>query len=285
MNILIADSGSTKTEWLIAVVDEVSDAFESRSFRTSGLNPCLMGDDEIRKILLEEVAPQLEDLHFARLSFYGAGCTPAQTERMSGLLRQYVATNDVDVASDLYGAARLLCRNTEGIVAILGTGSGSGLFDGERFVRQTPSMGFILGDEGSGAVLGKNFLGNLYKGQFPEDVTAKAMAILGHDLPTIIEHVYRKPCPNRYLASYTHCIKRLEQEESVRVFLRNNFESFFRRNILSYGRPELPVHFVGSVAAVFEQPLREAAALCNCRIGDIVQSPLSRVDRSLFVKK
>lgn len=289
MHILIADSGSTKTGWLLASGGDTAEGCVSHVFRTSGLNPCLMSDDDIACVLREEVVPHLTGCCVGSLCFFGAGCTPSQTLRMATLLRGVLEVATVEVMSDLEGAARALCGDREGVVAILGTGSGSGHYDGCRFVQHTPSLGYILGDEGSGAVLGKNFISDLYKGQFPPDVTEKALAMLDDDLQQTIEKVYRRPCANRYLASFTHLIRKLEDEPSVQTFLVRNFETFFCRNILPYGCRELPVHFVGSIAAVFEIQLREAAAVCGCRVGDIVQSPLLRMAEYIrnqrFVKR
>lgn len=285
MHILIADSGSTKTEWLWAgAKDTVAEDSASDVFRTSGLNPCLMSDDEIVGVLRGEVLPHLMGLHADKLCFFGAGCTPSQSSRMSTMLRSVLGVTTVEVMSDLEGAARALCGDHEGMVAILGTGSGSGRYDGRRFVQHTPSLGYILGDEGSGAVLGRNFISDLYKSQFPLHVAERAFAMLPDDLQQTIAKVYRQPCANRYLASFTHLIRELVDEPSVHAFVVRNFEAFFRRNILPYGCRELPVHFVGSVAAIFEVQLREAAALCGVRVGDIVRSPLLRMAEHVAIK-
>ena len=281
MDILIADSGSTKTEWLLDGGADAAEGCAPYVFRTSGLNPSLMADAEIVSVLRNELVPFLRGRHTDRVVFFGAGCTPSQSLRMATLLRAVLAAATVEVMSDLEGAALALCGDREGVVAILGTGSGSALYDGRRFVQHTPSLGYILGDEGSGAVLGRNFISDLYKGMFPTQVATRALPMLGDDMTSIIENVYRRPRANRYLASFTHVVRELEDEPSVRDFLVRNFEAFFRRNILPYGRTELPVHFVGSIAAVFESRLREAAAECGCRVGDIVQSPLQRMAEHL----
>lgn len=282
MKILIADSGSTKTEWLMAEDSAGNGRWQCGRFLTSGLNPCLMPDDAIRHILQEEVVAHVGTGQFDKLHFYGAGCTPAQEPRMQRILQDELPVCTALVASDLRGAARVCCGSDMGIVAILGTGSGSGLYDGTEFVMQTPSLGYILGDEGSGAVLGRNFLSDLYKGQFPEHVARQARELMNLELSEVIESVYRRPSANRYLAGFARYIKMLEHETCIQDFLVRNFKAFFLRNIVPYGHPELPVHFVGSIAYHFAVPLREAAAACGCAVGVVVQSPISRVEESLL---
>ena len=171
MTILIADSGSTKTDWIVCNTET---HYQAR-FATAGLNPCLMDDASITCLLAEEVAPQIKTTVFeasadvetsasiAHVHFYGAGCRPDQIERMQRLIGSVLHATSVSVASDLLGAAHALCGHEAGIVAILGTGSGSAVYNGECFTAQTPSLGYILGDEGSGAVLGRRLVGDLYK--------------------------------------------------------------------------------------------------------------------------
>ena len=146
MDILIADSGSTKTEWLLDGGADAAEGCAPYVFRTSGLNPSLMADAEIVSVLRNELVPFLRGRHTDRVVFFGAGCTPSQSLRMATLLRVMLAAGTVEVMSDLEGAALALCGDSEGVVAILGTGSGSALYDGRLFVQHTPSLGYILGD-------------------------------------------------------------------------------------------------------------------------------------------
>lgn len=274
MTILIADSGSTKTDWVLH--DTLSDA--SIRFTSAGLNPCLMDDTEITRLLTDDVAPHvLPTPSVDAVHFYGAGCRPDQIERMEGLIGAALHAASVRVASDLLGAAHALCGHGAGIVAILGTGSGSAVYDGERFMAQTPSLGYILGDEGSGAVLGRRLVSDLYKGALPEHLLAAFEEEQQTTLNDVIHHVYRAPAANRYLAHFTHFISAHLDEAEIRALVVDEFERFFTRNCSAYRRRDLDVSFVGSIAHVFCHELREAAKRTGFTIGSILPSPIGRL--------
>lgn len=277
MTLLIADSGSTKTDWFLADTDDKTSFF----FQTKGLNPCLMSDAEILTILIEEVLPHLPvgaaqescvpAIH--RIHFYGAGCRPDQLERMERLLCSTLHAERAIVASDLLGAAHALCGRQAGIVAILGTGSGSAVYDGHGFVEQTPSLGYILGDEGSGAVLGRRLLGDVFKRQLPPFIIETFGRECGATIDEIIRRVYREPAPNRYLASFTYFLAAHRDNASIHHLIVNEIRDFFTRNCVIYNRPDLCVNIVGSLAVVFEAEIRESAALEGFKIGKIIKSP------------
>lgn len=270
MKILIADSGSTKTEWRGHDTQRGS----SLHFTTSGLNPCLMDDDAITKALAEEVAPHLsEDVRFDAIYFYGAGCRPDQCERMARLLMAAIPAEKAEVASDLLGAARALCGDSEGIVAILGTGSGSALYDGAAFVQQTPSLGYILGDEGSGAVLGRRLLGDVFKRQLSDEIVEAFGRECGTTIEEAIRRVYREAAPNRYLAQFTRFLAAHRDDCGVRDLLVNEFRSFFVRNCEAYNRKDLGVNFVGSLAEVFHEEIEAAAVSLGFKVGNVLKSP------------
>lgn len=284
---LIADSGSTKTDWAL-----LRPHCQPQRFATSGLNPSLMSDEAIVQSLTQEVRPQIDEcLLSARsshcdsdipmevptiheITFYGAGCRPEQIERMQRLLLINLSADKAIVASDLLGAAHATCDTEEGVVCILGTGSGSGLYDGQGFAASTPSLGYILGDEGSGASLGKHLLADVWKQQFSEPICRLFRETYPMELPALIERVYREASPNRFLATFTHFLAEQRRLPEIHDFLLREFRTFFRRNIHPYRRRELRVHFVGSVAAVFSEELREAANAEGIRIGQIERNPL-----------
>lgn len=163
--ILIADSGSTKTEWLLVGKQGIE-----RTFRTSGINPYFLGEEEIRRVLTREVLVELPIERITDVYFYGAGCIGLPGEMLCLQLHRVIGPDTVEVNSDLIGAARALFGDKAGIVAILGTGSNSGFYDGRDIILQTPSLGFILGDEGSGSDLGKHLLSDAMKGLLPEEL-------------------------------------------------------------------------------------------------------------------
>ncbi len=267
---LICDSGSTKTDWLVAG----SESAVTR-FSTCGLNPSVMGTDRVKDILQSDLIPHLEGLDITDVEFYGAGCTQDIIPEMQRLLAKLIPTaQHILVASDVLGAAKAVCGREKGIAAILGTGANSCLFDGEKIVRNTPALGFILGDEGSGAVLGRLFLNALFKGLLPGSAAKAFSEETGLTQSDIIEKVYRSATPNRFLASMSPFIHRHLDISELRVLVVTNFRNFFSHNIQQYGHPELPVNCVGSMAFFFSEQLSEAAQKEGFTIGRVLRSPI-----------
>lgn len=270
---LIADSGSTKTAW--ALVDASGQAV--CQFRTEGINPIILTDEQITTMLREQLLPQLEGRSVGRIYFYGAGCRPDQLPRMEVLLQQACGCEHASVNSDLLGACRALSGQNEGICCILGTGSASCLYDGVQPVEQTPSLGYILGDEGSGAVLGRRLVSDALKGQLPAALCQLLEEEMGVTVTSAIERVYRQPWPNRYLASLTPFLSQHRNEPAIHQLLVEEFRRFAVRNLKAYMRTELPVHFVGSIAYYFRSELEEALHLEGFTLGHVEAAPLPRL--------
>ena len=181
----------------------------------------------------------------------------------------------MEVYSDLLAAARALCGREPGIACIMGTGSNSCLYDGRGIAHNVSPLGYVLGDEGSGAVLGKLFLGDVLKNQLPADVAAKFLEEYNLDLLTIIRRVYREPLGNRFMASVTPFISKHIDVPQIHDMVLGSFKAFFRRNIMQYeGYSEHKVNFIGSIAVYFRPVLEEAAKECGCTIGRILKSPM-----------
>ena len=183
-------------------------------------------------------------------------------------------TPEVTVSGDLLGAARALFGAEEGIACILGTGSNSGLYDGSQLVKNTPPLGYILGDEGSGAVMGRLFLGSLCKGLLPQGLYEEYQRQTGLDMAAIIQKVYREPLPNRFLAQTTRFIHQHLEEDAVCKLVVDNFRAFFRRNLVQYGRRDLPVRAIGSVAYYFREQFVCAAEKEGFAVDRVEQSPM-----------
>ncbi len=269
---LTADSGSTKTTWLI-------EGNGSRKlFRTDGLNPYYLTETEMdrtirRQLLQQEGFPNHDAID--TVCFYGAGCTEGKKALVHGVITSiFTSASNVEVGSDMLGAAKILLGNASGIACILGTGANSCYYDGQQIVANVSPMGYILGDEGSGAVLGKTFVNLLYKGGHDDTVTVFSSET-GLTQADIIQKVYREATPNRFLASLAPFIKRHVKEPWIEEMVIECFRLFFRRNIYHYGVKELPCSFVGSIAYYFEKELRAAATLEGYKVGKIIKEPLN----------
>lgn len=272
MKTLLADAGSTKTDWFLR--DNQGDALR---FHTDGMNPSLLTDDEIRHILTTQLLPQVEGLLIEQVDFYGAGCRGEAAERMKNLLGEVVGARNITVESDMLGAARMLCGNNSGIVCILGTGANSCLYDGQQISQQTPALGFILGDEGSGAVLGRRLIGDIFKGQLPEDLCKDFLLDYPLTMDELIRRVYRTSAPNQYLASFTTFLSKNIHRTEIQELVRDEFHRFIRRNVLAYlayTTAQTPLHFVGSIASVFQAQLSEVVAQYDFTLGKVVRQPI-----------
>ncbi|MBR1389364.1 MAG: ATPase [Prevotella sp.] len=270
--ILIADSGSTKTDWAMVSPDVKGDA---RILKTQGLNPFHQGHHLIQRILAEKLLPQVGGAEVSSVVFYGSGIRPEQESRMTSFLREvFPQAGRIAVHSDMLGAARAVCGCHEGVACILGTGANSCLYDGKAIVANTPALGYILGDEGSGASLGKRLLNALYKGQLSKEIMADFESETGLSMADVIERVYRQPMANRFLASLSEFIHRHLGDEGVRQMVVSTFREFFSKNIRPYGRQDLPVSCVGSIAWHYQSELREAAGAEGFSLGEVVKSPI-----------
>ena len=281
---LIADSGSTKTDWCL-----LDDTGVMSRMTTQGINPIHQTKDTIREILNKELLPQLtihpscvpsvasdeESGAAFTIHFYGSGVTPIQREPMCQLLHEvFTGAGEVMAESDLLGAARALCQQKEGVACILGTGANSCLYDGQQIVKNTPALGYILGDEGSGAVLGIRFLNALYKGALPESLRQEFETQTGLTIAEVINRVYRQPMANRWLASLSTFIHSHVDMPEVSTLVTDNFRCFIRRNVLPYGRKDLPLNAVGSIAWYYREQLSEAAEAEGLVLGTVIQSPM-----------
>ena len=268
---LVADSGSTKTDWAIVTPERPAVVV-----KTQGINPFHQDGATIRAILRDELLPALSASFSPQsIHFYGSGVRPELETPMESLLREvFPHALTVEAHSDMLGAARALCADAEGLACILGTGANSCLYDGSRIVQNTPALGYILGDEGSGAVLGVRLLNALYKGRLPQTIVHDFEVQQGLTMADVISRVYRQPLPNRWLASLSPFIHQYINIGVVRQLVVDNFRDFIRRNIVPYGRPDLPLSAVGSIAYYYCEQLAEAAQAEGYALGRILRSPL-----------
>ena len=272
--ILIADCGSTKIDWCLLEKTKVA-----KQIFTCGINAVMTTEEEIRGRIKSELIPELDTLasEVRSVFFYGAGCiSPEVCGNVARALKANMPTAEtVEVYSDLVAAARALCGHEPGIACILGTGSNSCLYDGVGVADNVSPLGFILGDEGSGAVLGKLFIGDVLKKQMPQEICARFLDEYDLDLLTIIRRVYREPQPNRFLASITPFLSKNIEVPEIHDMVLNAFKAFFRRNIRNYTNYDsYQINFIGSVAFYFRDVLAEAAEAEGCCLGQVVKSPM-----------
>lgn len=269
--ILIADSGSTKTDWVLhdgeAIVLRIN---------TQGLNPTQQSAEDIYKVISEELDGKIAPDAPKTIYFYGAGCAYETADnRMKKALEQYFDTRDIYIHSDLLAAARALCGHEEGIACILGTGANSCLFDGEKITENTPSLGYILGDEGSGAHLGRQLVSDCIKKQLSNELRQKFLNQYNLDVATILEKVYHTPLPNRWLASFTPFLHENRENPEIKMLLKHCFTQFFQRNTMVYRRSWLPIHVIGGVGVHFATEIKETAESLGLSVGNIMESPMA----------
>lgn len=269
---LIADCGSTKIDWCV-----IDGSKLVKQVFTTGMNALMLTEEEMQQRIADELMPEIKGLEITEIFYYGAGCI---SEEVCGHVANALRANipdakRVEVATDLLAAARALCGNRPGIACIMGTGSNSCYYDGEVIADNVSPLGYILGDEGSGAVLGRLLVGDVLKKQLPESLCAKFLKQYELDRLEIIRRVYKEPGANRFLASLTPFLIQNIEEPAIHRLVLNAFKSFFTRNIANYpSYKELPVNFVGSIAYYYKDVLAEAAASVGCRIGTILKSPM-----------
>lgn len=273
-SLLIADSGSSKTDWVLTT--EKGDTLE---VQTTGINPVRDSQRVISFVINEELLPHLPNKDITSVHFYGAGCITPFKSNVESVLTESFPTSKINVESDLLGAARALCGNTPGIACILGTGSNSCLYDGENITENISPLGYILGDEGSGAVLGRTLVGDVLKKQLPDALCEEFLS--HHSLtPTdIIERVYRKPQANMFLASLVPFLHLKRNIPQIHKLLTDAFKSFLHRNILQYNRPDLSVNFIGSIAFFFQEELTEALQCESMKRGTIIHKPIHEITK------
>lgn len=267
---LIADSGSTKTDWAL-----IDGATVAGRFKTQGINPFHQNEETMRQIIRTELLPQLDETAVVRVFFYGSGCRMEFVPLMQLIIGEaFPHAQCIEAYGDLLGAARAVCGGTEGIACILGTGANSCLYDGERIVMNTPPLGYILGDEGSGAVLGKQFLNALFKNQLPASLRDDFLVTNSITMGDVIHRVYCQPLANRFLASVALYIHDHLDVPQLNQMVIDNFRNFFQLNVLQYGRSDLKVGAVGGMAYYFSDQLKTAAAMEGFDIGEVMRTPI-----------
>ena len=269
---LIADSGSTKTEWALISKSEI------RKFHSAGMNPYFASDNDIRQIL-NDVKNWIGQEQLKKIVFYGSGCNSTEKGNdMQKLFREKFSESEIEVQSDLIGAAVSLFGNQKGIAVILGTGANSGYFDGKEILFKTESLGFVLGDEGSGAYLGKEFIRELLYGNLSKEIEADFAKEYHIGKVEILENIYKKPYANRFLAGFTVFLKKHESNPTIKKIISDSFDALVINHLLKYPQNETcEFGFVGSIAYHFKDILIEICQKNNLKIHTVIKQPMDNL--------
>ncbi len=267
---LIADSGSTKTEWCILKGNRKT------IFNTQGLSPYFVTRSGMENVLEQNVLPLINKPAIDEIYFYGTGCkNPDNIKIVKKAFRNIFPDTFIYIDNDLSGAARALCGNEKGIACILGTGSNSCYFNGKRIAKNSPGIGFILGDEGSGAYLGKKVIQHYLYNIFDDDLRARFDAKFVTTENEILNAVYTQPLPNRYLASFAIFLAENRGHYMIENIIENGLDDFFTAHIIKYKESRtLPVHFTGSIAFGFKDVLEQLCTKYQLHIGTILKNPM-----------
>ncbi len=267
---LIIDSGATKANWTL-----VSQLRINTQVHTQGLHPLLMPDETLRALAQE--AHQRGIQGASSIFYYGTGCkVESSRQRLTVILRQvFPKAEIVEVNTDLLGAARALCQRAPGIACILGTGSNSCAYDGEKITENKGGYGFILGDEGSGAAMGKQLMADFLNGQIPLHLQKHLIEKYNLTPTEVIEATYRRPAPSRFLASFAPFLQMHSDEPYLQKLIDDQFCTFLEKYVLGYADAQkIPIHFVGSIAWHFKPFVEAALQKYNLTTGTFLSDPM-----------
>ena len=268
---LIADSGSTKADWCLL------GARETGHYKTHGISPYFLDTQQIRELIEKELLPQLPpDVQIDEIHYYGTGCLQRKSVQIvENALKAVWPVAGVEVKHDLMGAARALCGREPGVASILGTGSNSCFYNGTEITKNNPGLGYVLGDEGAGTQLGKKLLQYYLYNSLDEELRARFDAQYNTSHEEILENVYRKPMPNRYLAGFAKFLGENRGHYMVENILEDCLNEFFFNHIYKYSESWThPLHFTGSIAWNFRDILKELCELYELQLGTILHSPM-----------
>jgi glucosamine kinase len=267
---LIADSGATKTEWCLL------GGKQKKTLFTQGISPYFMGVEQIQQLLIQELQPGLKKVRPDEIYYYGTGCkAPVNVKLMKKALQGVFPEAGIEVNHDLLGAAKALCGQRKGVACILGTGSNSCYYDGKKVVKNSPGLGYILGDEGSGAYLGKKVLQYYLYNTFDADLMDRFRAKFTDTGDEILDAVYKKPLANRYLASFAIFLAENRGHYMIENIIEDGLNDFFFNHVYKYRESwSLPIHFVGGVAWGFRDVLKELCASYELELGTVLKAPM-----------
>jgi glucosamine kinase len=267
---LIADSGATKCEWRLIHDGEI------QTIVTTGISPYFLSKEKIVTVLQAELLANMPGITVSKVAFYGTGLGNADNLKlMKSILQKTFPAATVEVTHDLMAAVHATAGRAKGVVAILGTGSNSCYYNGKKIVKNSPGLGYVLGDEGSGAYLGKKVIQYYLYNTFDEDLRARFDATFTVTAKDILESVYTKPLPSRYLASYAIFLAQNRGHYMIENILEDGLNDFFFQHLCKYAESwKMPIHFVGSIAYGFKDVLQQLCNAYEFELGKVMQSPM-----------
>lgn len=277
--ILIADSGASKTDWRL-----IDDSGKIEQAQTIGFNPYYQPIEQFEQEVREVLLPQIK-FNPLKIYYYGTGCSSDKNRKLiRNVFEKFFRDAHIEVWHDLLAAARALCGTEEGIACILGTGSNSCYYDGKNIVDNVTSLGYVLGDEGSGAYLGKCIVADYLRRDLPEKLWDQFKQRFPFERDEFLDRVYNQEMPSRFLGSFSHFIFQHLNEPYCDQLVRKSFSDFFEKNVMKYeGYEKLKVHFTGSVSFYFSNLLRQVAKEKNISVQHILESPIAGL--TLYHKK
>ena len=271
--ILIADSGSTKCEWCFIHNGK------KKTIITTGISPYFLSKQQIIELIQIELLPKLGNLQPEIIHYYGTGLSDIKNAKLlKDILKAMFPNAIINMASDLIAAARALCGNKKGIVCILGTGSNSCFYNGNKIIKNSPGLGYILGDEGSGAYLGKKVIQYYLYKTFDEDLELQFNQKYRITKEEILNSVYKQPYPNKYLANFTHFLSENRGHYMIENILEDGINDFFFTHLNKYSQSWItPINFTGSVAFTFRDIIKDLCKSYQLELGKIVKAPMSEL--------
>lgn len=269
--ILIADAGSSKIDWIICTSQKVLEKQTS-----TGFNPITHHPDILINTLNEHSNKKIINPSIKNIFYYGAGCWDAiNCQIVYDVLVHFFPNSNIEVESDLLGAARASNGNQKGITCILGTGTNTCLYDGTKIIDNIPALGYIIGDEGSGAFLGKQLLSSYFYRTIPAELNIKLENKYNISKTELIKSVYKSPGANQYLASFVSFLVAEKEHSFIKKLILEGFDTLIKKQLLKYEYiKQLPVHFIGSIAFFFHQELETMLTQHGLKIGKIIRHPI-----------
>jgi glucosamine kinase len=267
---LIADSGATKAEWVL-----VGEGRKKTIF-TQGISPYFLDTAQVGQLVDQELKQKIKNVEVEEVYYYGTGCSNAENAKsIKKALQKLFKGAKIEVNTDLMAAARAVCGDQKGIAAILGTGSNSCYFNGKNILKNSPGLGYVLGDEGSGAYLGKKVIQYYLYNTFDDDLRALFDAKFVTSQVEILDNVYKQPLPNRYLAGFTMFLAENRGHYMIENIIEDGLNDFFFQHLCKYNEVwKYPVNFVGSVADGFKDVIQQLCSSYEFELGNILKNPM-----------